>query len=182
MDESSEKQSSTYRPLVATAVIGAILYTFDALVLGQGGIIVLGTMIGMLVALVRAGTSLAKKGGAKEGLVHAITFMMWIGFATGTFASVYAQASLSKSRAKTVIAACEAYRGENGVYPERLEDLVPKFLPRVPRARLALTADTFDYRAFPAAQGQHTMLMWTTIPPFGHASYVFETKQWSRAE
>lgn len=184
-DDAHEKQSGLYRPLIATAVIGAILYTFDALVLGQGGIIVLGALLGILVALVRMGGALAKKGGAKEAGVHAIALVMWIGLAIGTFVSIRVQARISRSRAETVIAACEAYRTDNGVYPDELSRLVPRYLARVPRARLALTADTFDYYVFPASAGErdsHTTLMWTTIPPFGHGSYTFETKHWGSAE
>jgi len=183
-NEATEEQSpnaspSPYGPLVATAVIGAILYTVDALILGQGGLIVLATMCGMLVGLVRIGTALGRRS-ARDAGIAAMTLVLWIGFAVGTFASVYGQTHLAKSRAERVIAACEAYRTANGGYPENLQQLVPAYLPEIPRARIALTFDRFDYiRMVGREHGTQTMLMYTTVPPFGHASYTFETKRWS---
>lgn len=183
-NEATEEQSpnaspSPYGPLVATAVIGAILYTVDALILGQGGLIVLATMCGMIVGLVRIGSAVGRRS-ARDAGIAAMTLVLWIGFAVGTFASVYGQTHLAKSRAGRVIAACEAYRTANGVYPENLQQLVPAYLPEIPRARIALTFDRFDYiRMVGREYGTQTMLMYTTVPPFGHASYTFETKRWS---
>lgn len=184
-NETTEEQSSSppspssaYGPLVTTAVIGAILYTVDALVLGQGGLIVLATMCGMIVGLVRIGSAVGRRS-ARDAGIAAMTLVLWIGFAVGTFASVYGQTHLAKSRAERVIAACEAYRTAHGVYPENLQQLVPGYLPEIPRARIALTFDRFDYITMVGRDGAQPILMYTTVPPFGHASYTFETKRWS---
>lgn len=179
-EEQTSASPSPYAPLVTTAVIGAILYTIDALVLGQGGLIVLATMCGMLVGLVRMGTALGRRS-PRDAAIQAMTFVLWIGISLATFASVYGQAYLAKGRAERVISACEAYRTENGVYPRDLAQLVPAFLPEIPRARVALTADRFDYITTldHTGGGERTMLMFTTVPPFGHAAYTFETKRWS---
>jgi hypothetical protein len=35
---------------------------------------------------------------------------------------------------KSIVAAIEAFNGKNGRYPEKLEELVPRFLPEIPQA------------------------------------------------
>lgn len=40
----------------------------------------------------------------------------------------------NEAAGKSIVSAIEAYNGKNGRYPDKLEDLVPRFLPEVPQA------------------------------------------------
>lgn len=83
---------------------------------------------------------------------------------------------VAEERAATIIAAVEAYRAANGAYPERLEQLAPRFIAALPsRARLTFSDSGFRY--FAASETSHT-LMYVAIPPFGRRTYNFESKSW----
>ncbi len=81
---------------------------------------------------------------------------------------------LTEARAARVIGAVERYQGQQGRFPERLDKLVPAFLPSVPRAKYTLMLGEFVYLASPE---RHT-LMWVVTPAVDRRTYNFETKQW----
>jgi len=83
-------------------------------------------------------------------------------------------ARLGRERAGSVIAAVERYKADNGSYPERLENLVPGYLPAIPDARMLVSAPRFYY--IPHARG--AILMYVVAPPFLRATYDFETREW----
>jgi hypothetical protein len=78
-----------------------------------------------------------------------------------------------RERAETVIAAYRDYERREGQLPNRLEDLVPSFLPSVPPAR-RFGMGRMMYIASP---GQHS-LMYVVFPPFGRSYYQFEQDRW----
>ncbi len=82
---------------------------------------------------------------------------------------------MAQDHARTVIAAAEAFKAKFGRYPDRLDELVPAFLPEVPNAKPAGMMPRFLYYA--SADG-HT-LMYTVLPPFGRRLYTFEEQRWS---
>lgn len=95
--------------------------------------------------------------------------------------------SLAQERAERIIAAVEAYRAQNGVYPEKLQQLVPRFIPKVPeKARMALTDSGFRYISMKlndeSVMNDRHMLMYVTFPPFGRRTYSFETASWGRID
>ena len=94
-----------------------------------------------------------------------------------TFLLVIANSSVQKriamAHAAQVIQACEQYREANESYPERLSDLVPRYLSSVPKAKYCLSFGEFMYFGSP-----HPMLVWYEIPPFGRRVYNFETGNW----
>lgn len=82
---------------------------------------------------------------------------------------------VAEERAARIVAAVEAYAAVHGRYPERLEELVPRFLPAIPaKAKYALLDRGFQYRTSP---GQH-ILMYTTMAPYGRRYFTFETGRW----
>jgi hypothetical protein len=81
----------------------------------------------------------------------------------------------ARRQADKTIAACEAFKAMHGQYPEKLEDLVPGFMPRVPRAKIFSAWSEFHYRAY---DNRHS-LMWVALPPFGRRYYSFEVKRWA---
>lgn len=86
-----------------------------------------------------------------------------------------ANAQLAQARAEELIAAAQAWHAAQGAWPERLEQLVPGYLPAIPRAKYVLSDFGFRYTATPA---QH-QLAYVAMPPFGRRIYTFESGQWS---
>lgn len=83
---------------------------------------------------------------------------------------------IGKQRADAVVAAVERFHAREGKYPERLDQLVPDFLPEVPaKAKLTLMDSGFRYRA----SAQSHSLSYVIMPPFGRREYQFETRSWS---
>ena len=83
-------------------------------------------------------------------------------------------ARLGRERAAGLIAAVERYRADNGAYPERLENLIPAYIPAIPDARMLPSAPRFFY----VRQDQGASLMYVVAPPFMRAVYNFETREW----
>lgn len=54
---------------------------------------------------------------------------------------------LSKRRAAALAQACYEFQGKNGRFPEKLEELVPGTIPKIPAARLASIGANFRYHA-----------------------------------
>ncbi len=73
--------------------------------------------------------------------------------------------------------AVENFHAAEGHYPAKLDELVPTYLAKVPRASPRMSFDKFDYIAVPP--GDKPFLMWVVIPPFGRRTYDFEKKQGS---
>ncbi|HOX45629.1 MAG TPA: hypothetical protein PK668_18665 [Myxococcota bacterium] len=68
---------------------------------------------------------------------------------------------LGAERAGELARALERHRAEQGAWPERLEQLVPRYLPAVPRAGFRLCFAEFEYQPDPPE------LSWTVWPPSG---------------
>jgi hypothetical protein len=83
------------------------------------------------------------------------------------------QKRIAMGNAARLIQACEHYREVNGAFPERLGDLVPRYLDSVPRAKYCCSLSEFGYHGAP----RH-ILFWWECPPFGRKVYTFETGQW----
>ena len=84
------------------------------------------------------------------------------------------QKRIAMGNATRLIQACEQYREANGDYPQRLSDLVPRYLKSIPRAKYCLTFGDFQYWGPP-----HPILVWCEIPPFGRRVYSLDTREWN---
>jgi hypothetical protein len=89
------------------------------------------------------------------------------------FGAWFTSGAHGRERATVVIAACRRYQADHGHLPARLEDLVPRYLPAVPRASYHAFGE-FRYRSRPG----FTSLTWFVLPPFGRGYYVFEEDRW----
>ena len=89
----------------------------------------------------------------------------------GSFGNV----ALAASRGARVAAAVKQYRSANGDYPERLEQLVPAYLPELPSCCIRASHSQFDYFRLPGKA--HPTLFWVAVMPFGKGSYRFETNE-----
>lgn len=52
---------------------------------------------------------------------------------------------VSYKNANVIIAACEQYKNKTGVYPTKLDELVPGYLTAIPNARYTITTPLFRY-------------------------------------
>jgi hypothetical protein len=85
-----------------------------------------------------------------------------------------AQLRIAEANAPRIIAACEEFHAANGRFPKTLDELVPRYMPSVPRAKHCLALGEFVYWY---SDGK-PMLMWYAIPPFGRNIYFFENGRW----
>jgi len=106
---------------------------------------------------------------AKLNLLRA---RVWIVAAVLASAIAGANQAMSERRAAQVIAAVRAYEARHQRLPDRLEAVVPDFLPSVPRARYTLIGSEFWYMV-----GKEHTLAWFTMG-FRQRRYTFETNRW----
>ncbi len=85
------------------------------------------------------------------------------------------QNRMADRRAIALGNACLAYRAKYQHYPQRLQELVPEFLPSVPVAKYALSG--FFFYSRPSSGGE-PMLYYEELPPFGRRFYHMETGRW----
>jgi hypothetical protein len=88
-------------------------------------------------------------------------------------------ATTAENHAAQVIEACRAYQARHGKLPDRLQELVPEFLPAVPPAKYTLSWGEFTYLT--SGDQSHT-LMYVALPPFGRRLYHFEEARWSQLD
>jgi len=83
----------------------------------------------------------------------------------------------TRAKAETVIGALKAYQAKNGQYPDQLEQLVPDYLPAIPKARFSLTMNEFRY--FVSKDKNSHNLSYIAMPPYGFTYYNLEKGQWA---
>ena len=86
------------------------------------------------------------------------------------------QNSIAMDHAEQVIQACNEYHDANGVYPKRLNDLAPRYLSSIPRAKYCLAFGELRYHA--SEEDEIHSLVWCELPPFGRRIYNFERGTW----
>ncbi|NDD30512.1 MAG: hypothetical protein EB084_19815 [Proteobacteria bacterium] len=106
--------------------------------------------------------------------IAAIAALVWLLVPVATFGFNAYNNQLAQTRAQQVIAACEDYRAANGRYPRSLSDLVPRYFPEVPRAKIGGMYGSFMY----ITGEKSTLLIWTVVPPFYRFVWNFEEKRW----
>jgi len=163
-----------------TAVTLAVLFVADLGFLGQGllSILVAAVGLGLLTvgALWAAARSPAPRLLARSRAMRAGLYLL---LAIAALAAMQFHTATAENHAAQVIEACRAYQARHGMLPDRLEELVPEFLPAVPRAKYTLQWGEFTYRA--SNKQSHT-LMYVALPPFGRKVYHFEEARWSQLD
>ena len=148
-------------------VLSLLLVVFEE----QG---VLTFLIGLFLLFVYLPRSFGEryKNCRRERLIRCAIYLSAVAMAFGL--RIY-NTSLANERAATVIAAVEVYKTKTGAYPERLEQLLPGFIPAIPsKAKLTLMDGGFRYFS---TSGRHT-LSYVSFPPFGRRVYDFESGKW----
>lgn len=157
-----------------TLLNAAIVFGLDAVLIGQGffaGFVPIFVVIGRLVQSRRA----RRRGDPERARLCRRRAGVWAAVVLTTWVWLIGNNALAARRAEAVIAAVRRYEARHQRLPDRLQDLVPEFMPSVPRAKYTLLFGTFIY--YPLER-QH-LLMWVAIPPFGRQLYNFEKDRWT---
>jgi hypothetical protein len=91
-------------------------------------------------------------------------------------ANAEVQWKLSDANAERVIKACDEFHNASGRYPQKLEELVPDYLPSVPRAKYCLAGKFWYFNT-----GDNCTLMWSRYG-FYRRIYDFDSKTWSNLD
>ena len=118
--------------LLRTATVLGGLFLFDLGYSGQGLISLLVAVCGFTFLTVLALWSWLR-GSAALARNRALRAGMYLVLGVATFATMRFHATTAETHAARVIDACRAFESRRGKLPDRLEELVPEFLPALPR-------------------------------------------------
>jgi hypothetical protein len=153
---------------VAWGIVGSLgLLAWD---IGTGSFLasMFACPIWFLVSVIK---SAIQKPGWTVALVRAAIPLVTLAVVLGNSA---VQSEIAKVNAEKIIAACEKFRAGNGRFPNTLDELVPEYMPFVPRAKYSLEFDKYQY----ISSDGHAILLWVDLPPFGRPTYDFEDRRW----
>lgn len=153
-----------------TLIGAALLFFVDAICMNQGGI---SAIFGLAILFVAIPMALFGRDRALRSYKLKKS-AIWLVAVAGVFASNWASNQMASHRANDVVAAVKAYHQQHGAYPKRLDDLVPAFLPSVPRAKYVLAFGEFKYLYHEA----RPTLFYVAFPPFGRPTFSFERNEW----
>jgi len=150
------------------------LYVFDALMFDQGFLTAVVALVMLLPGALHVGLGLFEdRARARHG------FRMIAGYvavAVAVIATVRINEGIARARGERIVAALELYKAKHGAYPERLQELVPEYLPAVPLAKYNLVFNQFQY--WYHADEDDGFLMYPTLS-FARHLYRLKTAQWS---
>lgn len=149
-------------------VIVGCIAAFDDFLMCQGIMAMVAT-IPVMVALL-PGTIMSAFRAPRPAPARAAAAGLGVLLVLSLLAFMPANISLAKHRAQELVTACYKYKAGHGEFPEKLQDLVPEFIPKVPRAKYTARNGNFNYR-----RGN---LMWVSMEPFGRSYYDFDREKW----
>ena len=154
-----------------TLITAAILFVLDAFVTNQGAISIILILLIVLWWLPKSAFKKHKGQSPKAELTKALIYGL---VAIAVFSSNIINNKIAKGCANDLIQVIENYHQTTGQYPQTLTELVPTYLPNVPKAKYTLIFNSFTYVNY---QG-NVSLFYTALPPFGRPTYVFNRKEW----
>lgn len=166
----------TERGVVFVSVAALIWAGLDAFLFGQGVIAFVVFAVGLLYLVPRA--LLALRGDRALFKLRLAKAGVTMAAGAAAIAAIGYANRVAEDRALAVISAVETFKAKRGRYPDRLNELVPAFLPAVPSAKPYGMLGQFQYWSSQPPDVHHT-LMYTALPPFGRRLYNFEEHRWS---
>ncbi|MBN3040834.1 MAG: hypothetical protein JW867_06870 [Candidatus Omnitrophica bacterium] len=149
-----------------------IVFLLDAFVFNLGAFAVITLVIVIPVIIIKAINIRKNKTKLKKRLKSCC---IYLAMSILIFTANGINNKIAENRAKILIEACEKYKKINNKYPDKLQDLVPIFISKVPAAKYTLASNKFYYLK---TEDSH-ILFYMHIPPFGRPTYNFEKKQWA---
>lgn len=148
----------------------AALIVVDAFVINQGVIAAVVAVWVLVISLPRAAFSKVPD----QRRLRLARIGILLGAAAVVFALNGANNRLAEQRAQRLVAAVKGFHQKHQRYPSTLEELVPEFIDRVPRAKYTLGSGDFRYLSGPKTHA----LLYVKFPPFGRPTYNFEQGRW----
>jgi hypothetical protein len=157
-----------------TVVAALCLFTLDSVVfhqLSMAGI----TALVLVLWLIPATLYHTIKGNREMAVVRARKVLIYAVMVVAIFASFNLNNRLAGQRAAVVIAAIDKFHDQRGRYPNSLQELVPEYMPTIPRANFTLKAGAFNYGAY----GEAPSLMYFSYWPFARRYFNFKGRKWN---
>jgi hypothetical protein len=150
-------------------ILSALLLVFiDAYVLNQGVLIAIVAAWQVIAGLVNVFRS--KPSEPRKLLLARMGIFISAAVAVFSFNAV--NNKIAHNRAEKLVTAIKAYRQTENKYPEKLQDLVPKYISKVPLAKYTMMYNDFHY------SGKHHFLFYVSFPPFTRPTYFFDRNNW----
>ena len=162
--------AGTPNRLQTSGLVAVTLFILDAFVMNQGLLASVMLVVAIFNLLPIAIYHQVKYG---NGLQRYIRCGIYASAAFLVFGANYANNRIAEARALELIRVIDQYHAANAKYPGSLEELVPSFIDKVPRAKFTLLGE-FQY--YSSVDG--TTLLYMDMPPFGRPLYDFEKKSW----
>jgi len=148
-----------------------MIFIIDALFLNQGVIAMITLIVVFIFWLPLAIILIFKKQPSRIPLIKSFIY----GFmAVSVLGANTLNNKLAQNRAEALIVAIEQYHQDNAKYPDKLENLVPQYIPKVPIAKYVLSFNKFWY----SNHNEYPDLYYVDLPPFGRPTYNFNHKKW----
>lgn len=151
--------------------VSLVLLAWDAVFSGSCLMSLILCPIWILASVVK---NAIQRSGWRLGILRIVIPTLTFGVAIANNA---VQVRIAESNAPRIVAACEEFYAATGRFPKTLDELVPRYMPSVPRAKYCLNYGEFVY----FSHGK-PMLAWYVVPPFDRRIYDFETRRWSHIE
>lgn len=162
---------SSERSLMFVLIAALAWGIFDAFMIGLGLISIILFIVGISFFL-HAITLVSQKNcvGFKLRLYKAV-ITSFAGFAS--FGVIYYGKIIAPENAEKIISAVQQFQIKKGHYPNRLEEIVPEFIPEIPIANYSLSGK-FKYKSYSV----HSLTY--VESPFSMKIYTFEDAKWTQ--
>jgi hypothetical protein len=167
---STRRSCSVLAAIKGSLVMMAVVLFFDV---GLDGFYMYSLIICPLWCLISLGKSAVERPGWRIAVLRFSMPLLTFAIAK---TNGELQWRISDVNAERVIKACEEFRVVNGRYPSELDELVPKYLTSVPRAKYCVTGK-FDYYN----SDDHCSLSWRRFGLYRRI-YSFDSKRWSNLD
>jgi hypothetical protein len=167
----SEDAKTPGKRLRATIIVAICLFFLDSVIFHQLSVAMIASVVLVFWLIPAALFSLKRREIAKTRALKALVYLIMVVAISVAF---FANNRLAEERAKGLIAVINKFQVEHNRYPLALEELVPTYLPSVPRANFTLTG-----RFFYSGYGDSTSLMYYTYFPFARRYFRFKSQTWT---
>jgi hypothetical protein len=154
--------------LLSVLIVASLFFFFDAVMMNVVCLSLLGGIVQVMVGLPLL---FLKQEERRQRLRNIGIFL---GVLVMVVVMVNVNAYIAPLHADRLIEAIESYRAATGVYPKKLDDLVPKFIDHVPYAQYTI-GGIFWYTGGGTTEPP---TLWYNPHGMDHHTYYFKTKDW----
>jgi len=150
--------------------MGLAIYFFDVFFLNQGIFSFLFISLAVIFFFIPQLLFTLVKRNKELAIERFIRTCIYIFVVIAVFFSVRLINDYASSNAKKLVKACNDYHVKYNKYPDKLEELVPEFLPYIPKAKPIFMFNNFNYFSY---KDKH-VVWYVVIPPYGRHFYNLE--------